>query len=234
MPRTSTTRAPERQRKRTPEGSPQGRGLILPSRPPLHVPPSTHHHHHLRCHSGSRSTPTVSLVETLVIEPRSTNALAAAQRGVAGSDDSVLGQSTRDSPSRWHWPTRSSTWRRNGGACVPILEGKFGNGPEATSTHCFITFVLLHSKSPCISGPRKGGADATMHFCFASSMLHFAVCRQLRTETPRPRWHLPPAPNSSNTVHTRRQEFPPARPIPLTIAHIVADFSSTSHFLGHA
>ena len=51
-----------------------------------------------------------------MVEPWSTNALAAAPRGVAGSDDSVLGQSTRGSTSRWHWPRRSTTARRSGGA----------------------------------------------------------------------------------------------------------------------
>ena len=41
---------------------------------------------------------------------------AAAQRGVAGSDNSALGQSTRGSPSRWHGPRCSTTARRSGGA----------------------------------------------------------------------------------------------------------------------
>ena len=93
------------------------RHLFFPSHVPLHLPLSTHHHHHhLRSHFGSRSIRTVSVVETLVVEPWSTNVLAAAQRGVAGSDDSVLGQRTRGSPSRWHWPRRSTTTRRSGGA----------------------------------------------------------------------------------------------------------------------
>ena len=84
-----------------------------PTLSPSSSPPSLHtHHRHLRSHFGSRSTRTVSLV----VEPWSTNALAAAQRGVAGSDDSLLGQSTRGSPSRWHWPRRSTTVRRSGGA----------------------------------------------------------------------------------------------------------------------
>ena len=41
-----------------------------------------------------------------------TNARAAAQRAVAGSDGSVLGQSTRGSPSRWHWPRLFATVRK--------------------------------------------------------------------------------------------------------------------------
>ena len=76
---TSTRRVREGLRERLP------RGLLKAQtsnpHPPLHLPPSTHH----RNHFWSRSTRTVSLVETLVVEPWSTNALAAAQRGVAAT-----------------------------------------------------------------------------------------------------------------------------------------------------
>ena len=91
---------------RAPEGFLKGRGtgtrrVSSRQRPPLPLslpsspPPTTHHHHHLRIHFSSRSTRIVSLIETPV--------------GRCRSDDSVFGQSTRDSPSRWHWPRRSTT-----------------------------------------------------------------------------------------------------------------------------
>ena len=123
--RMSTTRAPE--------GPREGRQTSLfkaeasSSHPALHT-----HHHHFRSHFGSKSTRTVSLFGTLAVVSWSTKARGATTPRVGRAREARRRDGTGQPVSHCSMEGRRLATR------LPILERKFGHGPEAASTHCAV------------------------------------------------------------------------------------------------